>query len=227
MVEVQDPAADLGPPIDLPANSDPDAIAAPAVPDRPAKRPYHRRRRPRPKLAKKPTTLPSRISFLITDDGKIDLSRTTDENIRQLRGALGAPEALRRLGLVDADGEPTEARTWAHLTMALIDSVNALAVQAAANTWKLTDDQAAVLFLRRKPEMHGQVSALTGELLDKYFPGGFGAYDKEITLLVLLTSFTLESMQTINAMKAAPARPVVVDWDGARRAVAPESDGGA
>jgi hypothetical protein len=206
----QPPAVDLAPDVpsfEAPPIPDQDPIEAPRPAGiRPAKRHYRRRRNPGRRVAK-PVITP-RLGFFVDAAGMIDFSRTTDESIEKLKKAVLQPEAMRRLGLIDPQGEPAEPRTWTHLTMALIDSVNALAVQAAANAWKLTDDQAAILFLRRKPETHRQVSTLTGELLDQYFPGGFGAYDKEITLLVLLTGFGLESMQLIEAMK--PSTPASV-----------------
>jgi hypothetical protein len=141
-----------------------------------------------------------------TDAGKIDFSRTNDETVQKLATAIaGDPEAQRRLGLIDGAGVPVPPRSWAGMTSTLVDAVNSIGVQLAVNTWKLTDQQAQLLLLRRDPTTHQTVSQLTGEVLDKYFPGGFGAYDKEITLAVVLGGFLLNSVQQIQAMRAADA----------------------
>lgn len=185
---------------------------APAPPRRKPGRPRHvaaARRTDKP-------TLTPRLSVFINDDCEIQFDRTKAETVEQLRRAIAKPEAQKRLGLVDDAGAPTTPRTWQGMTATLIDSINAIAIQAAVNTWKLTDEQAAILFLRNapapppgKPTVYDQTVQLTGELLDKYFPGGFGEYDKEISLMLILGGFTINSVQKIAAMKAAGPRAVV------------------
>jgi hypothetical protein len=167
---------------------------------RPPKKRTHNRNPPR--RVERPVITP-RISCFTRDDGTIDFDRTTDDTIQKLARAIQTPEAQRRLGLVDGAGQQLPPRTWAGMTTTLVDAVNAIAVQAAVNTWKLTDEQAAVLILRRDPATHQTVAQLTGEILDKYFPGGFGAWDKEISLLVVLGGFVTNGYQQIQAMKAA------------------------
>jgi hypothetical protein len=144
--------------------------------------------------------------FVKDDDQEaIDFERTNDETIQRLARAVSKPEAQRRLGLVDGAGQAVPPRSWAGMTTVLVDSLNAIAVQAAVNAWKLTDEQAQLLLLRREPATHATVAQLTGEILDKYFPGGFGAYDKEISLLVVLGGFIAQSVQQIQQLKAADA----------------------
>lgn len=154
-------------------------------------------------------TLTPRMSFFLNDDGSIVFDRTNEQTIEALRKAIAAPEAQRRLGLVDAAGERTPPRTWANMTTTLVDALNSIAIQAAVNTWKLTDDQARLLFLKNDPAIYQQTVQLSGEVLDKYFPGGFGEYDKEISLLLLVGGFTVNAVQKIKAMKDAGPREVV------------------
>lgn len=154
------------------------------------------------------------MSFFIKDDGTIDFERTTPATVEQLRKAVTHPEAQRQLGFVNDAGAPTPPRTWSNMTTTLVDAVNAILVQAAVNTWRLTEDQARFLLLRNDPPVvvngqqlpstHEQVTALTGELLDKYFPGGFGEYDKEISLLLLLAGFTANAVQRIRKLNPSP-----------------------
>jgi hypothetical protein len=144
-----------------------------------------------------------------TDTGEIDFQRTNDETVQKLARAIQTPEAQKRLGLVDGAGQPVPPRTWAGMTTTLVDAVNAIGVQFAVNQWQLTDEQAALLLLRRDPATHATVAQLSGEVLDKYFPGGFGAYDKEITLVVVLGSFVLNAVQQIQQMRAADALAAV------------------
>ncbi len=166
-----------------------------------------RRRVAAARRTEKPVLTP-RMSFFVNDDNSIDFQRTKPETIEQLRKAISQPEAQRRLGLANDVGEPTPPRTWTNITAVLVDSVNALAVQAAVNTWRLTDEQARLLFLRTDPDVYQQTTQLTGELLDKYFPGGFGEYDKEISLLLLVGGFTMNAVQKIRAMNPAPREVV-------------------
>ena len=155
------------------------------------------------------------MSFFVNDDNSIDFDRTKPETIEQLRAAISRPDARKRLGLVNDAGAPTPPRTWGSMTSTLVDATNSIAVQAAVNTWKLTDDQAQLLVLRRDPKTHEQVVVLTGEILDKYFPGGFGEYDKELSLLILLGGFTAKAVQEISAMNANGPRAVVSNFDRA------------
>lgn len=148
------------------------------------------------------------MSIFINDDGDIVFDRTKPETIEQLRKAISKPEAQKRLGLVDDAGTPKPPRSWKGLTSVLVDSINAIAVQAAVNTWKLTDEQARLLFLKTEPGTYKQTIDLSDELLEKYFPGGFGEYDKEISLLLLLGGFTTTAVQKIQAMKSAGPREV-------------------
>jgi hypothetical protein len=164
---------------------------------------------PRRRRTEKPTLQPPRLAFFIDEKEHIDLDRVADETIERLKVAISTPEARQRLGLVDATGEPIAERSWKGMTTTLVDSLNAIAAQAAVNAWKLTDDQAALLILQREPKTHDQVVTLTGELLDKYFPGGFGAYDKEISLLILLGGFVGQSVQQIRASMPATSTPTL------------------
>lgn len=168
-------------------------------------------RRPPPPRRRTTTTKPElktpRLTVVTDDDGLIDFDRVTPDNFEKFKAAVTHPEAMRRLGLVNDAGAPTPPRTWANMTEVLIDAVNSIAVQAAKNNWKLTDDQAKFLFLKNapppevpgQPTVYQQTTQLTGELLDKHFPGGFGEYDKEISLLVLLGGFTTTAVQKIRA----------------------------
>lgn len=163
-----------------------------------------KKRRNPPRRVDKPVITP-RLSMFTRDDGTIDFDRTNDETVQKLARAIQTPEAQRRLGIVDGAGQPVPPRSWAGMTTTLVDAVNAIAVQAAVNTWQLTDEQAALLLLRRDPTTHANVAQLTGEVLDKYFPGGFGAYDKEISLLVVLGGFVAQSVQQIQQLRARDA----------------------
>lgn len=158
------------------------------------------------------------MSFFLNDDGSIIFERTNDQTIEVLRKAISRPDAQRRLGLIDTAGEPTPPRTWANMTTTLVDALNSIAIQAAVNTWKLTDDQARLLFLKNDPATYHQTVQLTGEVLDKYFPGGFGEYDKEISLLLVVGGFTFNAVQKIAAMKEAGPREVVQFRDTAHEA---------
>lgn len=162
------------------------------------------KRRNPPRRTDTPVITP-RLSMFTTDAGEIDFGRTNDETVQRLARAIQTPEAQRRLGLVDGAGSPVPPRSWAGMTTTLVDAVNAIAVQAAVNQWKLTDEQAALLLLRREPQTHAGVAQLTGEILDKYFPGGFGAYDKEISLLIMLGGFIATSVQQIQQLRATDA----------------------
>lgn len=164
------------------------------------------KRRNPPRRTERPVITP-RLSMYCTPgaDDEIDFSRTNDETVQRLARAVQKPEAQKRLGLVDATGAAVPPRTWQGMTSTLLDAVNAIGVQFAVNQWKLTDKQAELLLLRRDPATHQMVAQLSGELLDKYLPGGFGAYDKEITLVVVLGGFVLNAVQQIQAMRAADA----------------------
>lgn len=185
-----DPAENHGKPL----SQTPSAIAS-----------RERRARKQKKNPQRRTTAPvitPRLSMFVTDGGDINFERTSGETVDRLKRALATPEARKRLGLVDDAGTPTApGRSWNSMSGALVDALNLVCVQAAVNTWKLTDDQAALLVLKRKPDTHQGVTHLTGELLDKYFPGGFGDYDKEISLLVLLGSFVSDSVREIRRMR--------------------------
>lgn len=157
------------------------------------------------------------MSFFLNDDGSIVFDRTNDQTIAALKKAIAAPEAQRRLGLVDAGGEPTPPRTWANMTTTLVDALNSIAIQAAVNAWKLTDDQARVLVLKNDPKVHEQTVQLSGALLDKYFPGGFGEYDLEISFLLLVGGFTVNAVQKIAAMKEAGPREVLEFRDASQQ----------
>jgi hypothetical protein len=174
----------------------------PVAPLAPKSRGKYRRRRNPARRVERPVITP-RVGFFTKDDGSIDFDRTSDETIQKIAAAVKRPEAMQRLGLVDQAGEPVAPRTWGSTSTMLVDALNGLLVQGAANVWKLTDDQAKLLILRRDPATHAGVTQLTGELLDKYFPGGFGAYDKEITLAVLLGGFALNAVQEIQKMRLA------------------------
>jgi hypothetical protein len=172
--------------------------------------------RPRKRYRKNPARrvdrpiITPRLSCFLTAENEIDFERTNDETVDRLRHAVTRPDALRRLGLVDTKGAPVDApRSWGTLSDTLVDAVNAIGAQLAQNAWQLTDDQAAVLLLRRDPATRQQVSMLTGDLLDKYFPGGFGAYDKELSLLLILGGFVAQSVQQIKTL-APPSSPATV-----------------
>jgi hypothetical protein len=206
------PANAVGAPAPAPAT----APAGDVVPIRPQPRNQGGRpkgsrtakRRNPPRRTDRPVLTP-RISMFTTDTGEIDFQRTNDETVQKLARAIQTPEAQKRLGLVDGAGQPVPPRTWAGMTTTLVDAVNAIGVQFAVNQWQLTDEQAALLLLRRDPATHATVAQLSGEVLDKYFPGGFGAYDKEITLVVVLGSFVLNAVQQIQQMRAADALAAV------------------
>jgi hypothetical protein len=205
----QQPETDLGAhtePTQLPTREPGDVVPIRPAPRKAPGRPKgstSKRRNP-PRRTDRPVLTP-RISMFTTDAGKIDFTRTNDETVQKLAAAIQDPEAQRRLGLVDGAGAPVPPRSWAGMTSTLVDAVNAIGVQFAVNTWKLTDKQAELLLLRRDPETHRTVAQLTGEVLDKYFPGGFGAYDKEITLAIVLGGFVLNGVQQIQQMRAADA----------------------
>jgi hypothetical protein len=90
-----------------------------------------------------------------TDAGEIDFSRTNDETVQKLATAIaGDPEAQRGSGSSTARAQPVPPRSWAGMTTTLVDAVNSIGVQLAVNTWKLTDQQAELLLLRRDPTTH-------------------------------------------------------------------------
>jgi hypothetical protein len=185
--------------------------AAPAPAARPEPRPTGRPKGARDKTRRKvksttttTATIRPRLIVTIEDDGRIDVAHTNPDAVARLKTAIADPTLRERLGLVADVGAPLPApRAWDKtIAETLVDAVNMIAVQAAVNTWKLTDDQAALFVMRRKPETHAAFTSVTGELLDKYFPGGAGQWDLELRALLLAGGFLAEAIQACKAMRS-------------------------
>jgi len=134
----------------------------------------------------------------------IDFERTNDDTVEKLRKAIETPAARARLRLVGAPAAAAPAAASWDRSMAetLVDAVNMIAIQAAVNAWKLTDEQAALFAMRREPETHAAFSQTVNGLLDKYAPGGAGEWDLELKALLLGGGFIAKAVQACRAMKA-------------------------
>lgn len=169
-----------------------------------------RARRNPAKRTDRPVITP-RLSMFKTESGDIDFSRTNQETIEQLARAVKTPEARRRLGLDAGAGESASsspsappASTWGDTTPVLLECGNLLILKLAEHQFKLTQAEAATLYMGRKPELRAKVEQKGTAALDKRFPGGLGENQDLFDIGALLFTFFSESLLIIQEMRKQP-----------------------
>lgn len=154
----------------------------------------------------------TRLSFALTEDGKIDFSRMAPETREKVRKAVADPDLPAKLGMDPMTGPASSA--FGETTFAAVYDMAGKVLAGLAVKRGADPKAAAVLMF--SDEEKAALAGPTAKVVNKYVGPSLGKYEDEIALALVLTMVMSAKMdalkKAVELTKAQRPAPVVVDW---------------